>query len=198
FRAMGAAARLHPDKLVCDLLNDGFTEKCYDGKAFFATDHPMQSGTQSNKTQKKLSAAEFEIGVAALRKMKNFQGELQSALSLGGKLALIVPPALESTADAIVTAAVKTGGATNTNFGKAEKIVWDRLTSETAWFLAVVDGPVSPLIYQVRKDPELVMLANPDDESVFTRREIVHGVDGRWAATYGPFQLCYGSDGTVA
>ena len=31
------------------LLANGFTEKCYDGKAFFATDHPVGKDKASNK-----------------------------------------------------------------------------------------------------------------------------------------------------
>ena len=38
---LGESAALHPDELVYGLLANGFTEKCYDGKAFFATDHPV-------------------------------------------------------------------------------------------------------------------------------------------------------------
>ncbi|MBI1209675.1 MAG: hypothetical protein GC191_20630 [Azospirillum sp.] len=40
FQEMGAHAAQHPDELVCDLLGSGFTATGYDGKAFFAADHP--------------------------------------------------------------------------------------------------------------------------------------------------------------
>lgn len=42
-----AAARL-PDELVFSLLRDGFTAKCFDGKAFFAADHPNGKSSYSN------------------------------------------------------------------------------------------------------------------------------------------------------
>ena len=45
---LGRAAKEHPDFLLAKLLNEGFTTTCYDGKAFFATDHQVGSGTQSN------------------------------------------------------------------------------------------------------------------------------------------------------
>ena len=37
---LGESTALHPDELVYGLLANGFTEKCYDGKAFFATVPP--------------------------------------------------------------------------------------------------------------------------------------------------------------
>ena len=45
---LGRAAKQHPDFLMAKLLSEGFATACYDGKAFFATDHPVGSGIQSN------------------------------------------------------------------------------------------------------------------------------------------------------
>jgi phage major head subunit gpT-like protein len=41
----GRGAASHPDELVWGLLPQGFTAPCYDGKAFFAADHPMGGGS---------------------------------------------------------------------------------------------------------------------------------------------------------
>jgi phage major head subunit gpT-like protein len=41
FAEMGSMARRHPDELVFSLLKTGFTSLCYDGQAFFDTDHPV-------------------------------------------------------------------------------------------------------------------------------------------------------------
>lgn len=41
FREMGYAAATHPDEIVFGLLRDGKTAACYDGKMFFAKDHPV-------------------------------------------------------------------------------------------------------------------------------------------------------------
>lgn len=41
---MGKAAAEHPDKLIAELLGTGFTAACYDGQAFFDTDHPVGDG----------------------------------------------------------------------------------------------------------------------------------------------------------
>ena len=41
---LGESAALHPDELVYGLLSDGFKAKCYDSKAFYATDHAVGKG----------------------------------------------------------------------------------------------------------------------------------------------------------
>ena len=41
FREMGYAAGTHPDEIVFGLLKNGVSGTCYDGKAFFAVDHPV-------------------------------------------------------------------------------------------------------------------------------------------------------------
>jgi phage major head subunit gpT-like protein len=46
--ALGEEARGHPDRLIADLLLDGWTELCFDGRPFFATDHPVGGGAASN------------------------------------------------------------------------------------------------------------------------------------------------------
>jgi phage major head subunit gpT-like protein len=45
---LGRAAKQHPDIIMSKLLSNGFTDKCYDGKTFFAPDHPVGSTTQAN------------------------------------------------------------------------------------------------------------------------------------------------------
>jgi len=47
-QALGAAAKQHPDVLVFGLLKNGFTTPCYDGKNFFAADHPVGDTSVSN------------------------------------------------------------------------------------------------------------------------------------------------------
>lgn len=48
FTELGRSAAIFPDQLVFELLKNGFTNKCYDGKNFFAADHkryPKVDGT---------------------------------------------------------------------------------------------------------------------------------------------------------
>lgn len=48
FEEMGRAAKVFPDKQVFGLLAEGFSELCYDGRPFFASDHPVGNTTVSN------------------------------------------------------------------------------------------------------------------------------------------------------
>lgn len=41
FKEMGSAAAIHPELQVMQLLENGFTNPCYDGQNFFDTDHPV-------------------------------------------------------------------------------------------------------------------------------------------------------------
>lgn len=41
FQEMGLSVAAHPSELCFGLLQNGFTEKCYDGQFFFDTDHPV-------------------------------------------------------------------------------------------------------------------------------------------------------------
>lgn len=43
FEEAGRTTAEHPDELVFTLLNSGFAEKCYDGKPYFAEDHPVHA-----------------------------------------------------------------------------------------------------------------------------------------------------------
>jgi len=46
--ALGEEARAHPDRLIADLLLNGWNNLCFDGKPFFAANHPVEDGTASN------------------------------------------------------------------------------------------------------------------------------------------------------
>lgn len=197
FRAMGAAASLHPDKLFAQVLEAGFDEDGFDGVPFFSNSHPVDSGSaQDNMTDELLDADAFNAGIRSLRSRKNRMGEPIDVLGMGGELTLVVPPALEATARGILLAQFGANGATNTNFGRAKLKVFSRLTSDTAWYLLVGGGPLRPFIHQMRKRAELVVRDGPTDDSMWNKKEIQYGVDGRWAVGYGLWQLAYGSDGS--
>ena len=89
---LGESAALHPDELVYGLLANGFTEKCYDGKAFFATDHPVGKDKASNKGTAKLSMDAYKTARTSMMSLKNSKGR---PLALVPDL-LVVPPATSS------------------------------------------------------------------------------------------------------
>lgn len=63
----------------------------------------------------------------------------------------------------------------------------------TPWFLLDTSKAVMPFIYQRRRAAQFVNLDNLDDPNVFHRNEFLYGVDGRWNAGYGLWQLAYAS-----
>ncbi|MDX2008256.1 MAG: Mu-like prophage major head subunit gpT family protein [Meiothermus sp.] len=202
FSALGSAVAYSPDEIIFDLLIGGFGIKCWDGKSFFAGNHPVKKGVvASNIGSKKLAASSFEEALAQMQGLKNaadqslrvFMGEGQQAPLL------VVSPKYRATARRVVGAEKVNGGEDNVNLGAARIMVLPEMAgvSDDAWFLLDSTFPVKPLIYQQRKAPEFVALDNPDDPNVFHKREYVYGYDDRKAAGFGFWQLAYGSDGTT-
>ena len=193
-----SAAQL-PDEIVYDLVNTGFTNKCFDGKAFFATDHKVGKASVSNKGTVALSAATLALAMAsygvARTAMKKFADEEGRALNITPNV-LLVPPALGDTARLLMTAD-KFGDDTNPYKGSAEVVEDGRLTSDTAWFLLDITKPVKPFIYQERKAPIFVSQTNPEADDVFTRKKFKFGAEARAAGGYGFWQLAYGSTGAA-
>ncbi|WP_417590783.1 Mu-like prophage major head subunit gpT family protein [Parasphingorhabdus sp.] len=56
FKHMGRNTAEHPDKLLAELIEAGFTDKCYDGQYFFDTDHPIRID------EVETSASNFQAG----------------------------------------------------------------------------------------------------------------------------------------
>lgn len=191
---LGQSAATHPDEIVFELLPNGFSNKCFDGKAFFADNHPVGKGSVSNKGTAALSMAAYQ---AARSAMMSFKDENGKPLKLVPNL-LVVPPALEAEARKILLAD-QIDGTTNTMKGTAEPLVVPELAvNDDAWYLLCTDRPLKPLIYQERKKAQFVSLTNESDENVFMNKEYIYGVDNRCNAGYGFWQMAYGSTGAVS
>lgn len=59
--ALAFEARFHPNKLFLDLINAGAAGDCYDGKKFFAINHPMRRGTDGSNLDAGASTAWYLI-----------------------------------------------------------------------------------------------------------------------------------------
>ncbi|MCM1161500.1 MAG: Mu-like prophage major head subunit gpT family protein [Roseburia sp.] len=195
FSNMGESAAQHPDILCFDALKAGFTEKCYDGKTFFAEDHPSGKGgkrTASNLSHDKLDADSYE---AARTSMMSITGDKGKSLNLVPNL-LVVSPANEKAARLILKAD-QINGTTNVLKDTAELLVATELADmPDAWFLLCTNRFLKPIIFQKRKEIKMTSLTKDDDQNVFMRDEFVWGADGRSNAGYGFWQMAYGSDGT--
>jgi phage major head subunit gpT-like protein len=116
--ALAQEARFHPNQLIAALIAAGAAGDCYDGKKFFATNHPMRKGTDG---------ANLDAGAS------------------------------------------------------------------TAWYLIDNSRPVKPFIFQSRKAVQLTTMDRETDANVFMRKSFLYGVDARYAAAYGMWQLAYKS-----
>lgn len=196
FAMLGNQMSLHPDVLLAELLANAFTVGlCYDGKAFIATNHPLKTGTLSNKVSGALSTTTFNEAIQRLREMKDYSGNPIDVMGMGGELVLVVGPALESTARGILLAQQGASGASNTDYNRAKLKVFSRITN-SSWFLMVAGGPLNPFIFQMRRKPVLVVKDMPDDDALFYDNQVVAGADGRWNMGYLLYQLIVGSTGS--
>ena len=128
FSEMGYAAATHPDEIVFGLLAAGRTTDCYDGKKFFAADHPVYPNVDGT-------------------------GSVVNASNL------LRPAAVESV-----------------------------VTDKTAWYLLDVSRPLKPFIFQERTTPELQVITNPDNDTVFMKDKIPYGIRYRCNGGYGFWQ----------
>lgn len=193
--AMGAAVRVHPDELIFPLLTNGFATKAYDGKYFFDA-HTFGTNLGTGF----LSSANYGIGIAAIRNMKDDAGV--PIFNGTEQLTLVVGPSLEATAKLLLNADYisVSSGSTQNNIWKnsANLVISPYITSATAWFLIVDFNGLRPLIFQQRKAPVFVAKEDPmASDHVFLRKEYLYGADSRDNAGYGLPHLCYGSTGTA-
>lgn len=194
----GFSAAQLPDELVFAAVDAGFSKECYDGQFFFDTDHPVGKGVVSNKGTAPLScdtlaAARASYGAArtAMGKFKDDEGR---PLNVRPNI-LLVPPALEDTANLLMTVDKLEDGKPNPYKNTAEVVVAPWLTSDTAWFLLDTSKPIKPFIYQPRKKPVFVEQTDTQADDVFSRRKFKFGAEARAAAGYGFWQQAYGSTG---
>ena len=196
----GESAKQLPDEIVADLVNNGFVAKGFDGQYFFDTDHSVMGASVSNKGTKALTISTLAAAMASYgayrTAMKKFKDEEGRPLGVSPNV-LLVPSALEDTANLLMTTDRLEDGKPNPYKGTATVVVETRLTSDTAWFLLDTSKPVKPFIYQKRKAPVFVQQTDPQADDVFNRRKFKFGAEARAAGGYGFWQLGFGSDGTT-
>jgi len=197
-----ARAKMHSrEQFAADLFNYGFTYggggtntfSGGDGKALFATDHPLKAGgTASNYTTDDLDEDSLENAIVTMRATKDNKGELQSVTPK----VLVVPPALEKEARILLESTQRTGTANNDinpYKGALQLVVWDYLGSaaggsDTAWFL--IDPDVAELNWFNRDDRGV-----EGPEYDFDTKTAKWSVVARWSAGFSDWRGVYGSKG---
>lgn len=133
---LARAGRYKVEQDAASMFNSGFVTNGYDQKPLFADDHPLLGGgTGSNIVSGALSDTTLKTASTLLRSQKDEAGKL---IQLQPDT-LIVPPELEWLAYELVRSEHKPGtdlNDINVMKGRYKVVVWDFLTSATAWFLA--------------------------------------------------------------
>jgi phage major head subunit gpT-like protein len=203
-KAAGQSAREFPGDLVFEAVNGAFTTHCFDGQYFIDTDHPVinpETGEAASVSNKLTAPLKFDtlanaqacVGAAKtmLRTMKDDEGR---TLKVNPNI-LLVPPALEDTANVLMTAKELEDGKPNPYKGMFEVVVSNDLESATAWFLLDTTQAILPFIFQDRKKPVFVQQTNMDSPDVFNLGVYKFGCEARGASGYGFWQLAVGSTG---
>jgi phage major head subunit gpT-like protein len=156
-QALARAARRTTEYLASTVFNNAFSTSYLggDAKPLCSTSHPRADGgtAQSNASSSgiTLTKANFNTGLLAMRGQLDDKG-----MKIMAKAdTLIVPPALEKTAQILTQSQLRSGTADNDyNYykGIVKVISWDWLSSSTAWFL--LDSSLHELNWFWRVRPE--------------------------------------------
>ncbi len=149
-KGLGRGLRATEETETAGVLNGGFTNVGYDGKALFSEDHPLinSSSTCSNVLHAALSDESLKNAMTLMRQQKDEAGIVIQASAKR----LIVAPEQEFVAKAIVNSILQSG--TNYNdvntIPNLEVVVWDFLTGG-AWFIQ--DPTFDNLLFLRREEP---------------------------------------------
>ena len=182
----------HKDKLTFQTLIDGATNLCFDGKAFFATNHAYSGkgaykGSQSNKGNLTLTADNLKTSITNMGKIKGSNGEVLGIIPD----TLVVPPDLEWTAKELIESSqLGNSNTVNTLKGSLKLIVSPVITDVDSWYLLCCSQGIKPLIFQNRMDVEFTSLTK-DSEEGFMRDVYLYGVRARYNVGYSYWQLAY-------
>lgn len=196
---LAVRAAVHPDELLCDLLNTGFSTTCYDGQYFFDSDHSEgDSGAQSNTLATALASASLETAVTTMMGFKDDQGK---PLGVMPDTLLVGPDNFFTAREILNSVSIVVAGGTdvekpagNPLSGMLNLLISPHVGSGK-WFVLATKYPVRPLLMQWRIRPEFTAVTNPSDEYVFSTDSFKYGVRSRLGAGFGLWYLAVGSTG---
>lgn len=180
------AVKKHPDTEIVSRVIDA-NPTAFDGKAFWATDHPTYApagfaSTYSNLFQLELGPT-LEEAIATLTtirsSMRTIVGESGRILSTD-PLDLIVPPQLETMAWRLQNAThVSNSGPVNPFAGRLKVHVIEEMgTNAQRFMLNDSSKPIKPFIWQVRSKPILRARDTGTEDKAFFDNEYIWGIDG--------------------
>ncbi|HUU60701.1 MAG TPA: Mu-like prophage major head subunit gpT family protein [Phycisphaerae bacterium] len=218
-RDLAERAKTHPDELILDLLVEGDTNLCYDGKAFFAATHVDPGAEYSTAQDNQIgyacvdgtaptlaeTKAAFQQARETLLGFKDDRGKPAHTSAAG--LAVVCNQHLQVVFEELLNATL-ISNTTNVLKGAASLIV-SPLYSETARFVLLkADRALKPLILQQRQNARLATTqslsqSNPNEfqrmgVAEFLRKNIFFGVDARYNAGYGDWRTAVETTLTTA
>lgn len=198
---MGVQVELWPDDLVIAVLLLGESALGFDGKAFFANDHSLKTGTTIDNLFASTSLTKTNVA-AVVAEMKGWVGEDGRSLRVEPNL-LVVPPALEDDAHEICESNIiakvfgsntAAAGIENTMRGRLTPLVMPELSadaggSDSDYYIFDTTKPTKPLAFVERTAPKIVHKNADNDDAVFWEGKLVSGVRARGCGAFGPFFL---------
>lgn len=194
--ALARAARRTAESQAAGVFNNAFSTSYLGGDAYplCSVQHARADGgtAQSNASATGItlsSDANLETGLLALRGQLDDRGQM--IMAKADKI--VVPPALEKEAKILVNSTLRPGTAdndVNVYKGALQVVVWDYLSSTTAWFL--VDSSLHELNWFWRVRPEF------KQDSAFDTGYALYKCRTRFSKGFSDWRGVWGSKGDGA
>ena len=193
--ALGKAARRTAESKAADVFNNAFSTSYTggDAKPLISISHPRADGgtSQSNASATGITLTEtnLETGRLAMRAQLDDKGMKIEVMAD----TLVVAPALEKQAHIIVDSNLRSDSADNDlNFykGKLKIVVWDWLTSSTAWML--IDSRQHEINWFWRVKPEF------KQDTAFDTGMALYKTRARFSNGFSDWRGTWGSTGSGA
>ena len=215
----GQEAMDHVDRITFSQLDDAYRTTCYDGKPFFAVDHPRYAevdGTGTAETESNLIRGDLKItappnkasagditldggGVdKAVGGTFRIQCTTAGASRTTAKFRLAYDNGAYGDSDLELAAGKYTipGGGVTVVFSNAAYVKGETWTIEpenAPWYLLHARSMVKPIIYQDRSPAQIDTVNTVDNDTVFERDVFRYGIRARRAASVALWQMAVAS-----
>ncbi|MCC7479196.1 Mu-like prophage major head subunit gpT family protein [bacterium] len=186
--------RQHREKLIMDVLNDGFSSLAADGQFFFDTDHAWgNSGSQNNKGTTAFGETALEAMLSHFMGFVDNEGE---PMGLWPDLLIVSKEAYRDALQLIASAELRDTTA-NTRYGTSNPhhniidVRWSPHVDPDNFYGLVTTLPLKPVRLQIEQEP----VFEEDDKEWFDEEVMKYGAKKYEGAGNGYSELAYGSTG---
>ncbi|MCD8490842.1 MAG: Mu-like prophage major head subunit gpT family protein [Geovibrio sp.] len=184
-KQMAQEAKQYSDELLSDLVTNGGTNLCYDGKAFFAEDHTVGSDTYANIADLTLTPGNLLATEAFMRSIKTDSGGYMKVMP---NMLMVGPGQLGNAIDCIDLA----DDGKNPTYKRYSYIINPALEGKK-WTLLDTSKAICPFILQLAKDGVFA----EDSGEKFMKGRVLYGAESFMNAGYSLWQLAFFSEGGV-